>query len=352
MGCPQADVSTWLFRDQSLRLDGMYGCLSTAALLAAGWDCHRIKAAERCCLRRLERGMYVVTADCSDPSHSFVSAIATAPSTTLPKESTGLRRRLEDLRILVRSYVDRLPPDAVFSHRSALIVHGLPVPYIDPGEVFAESVSPRSGVRLANMLVRRRSLDIAAQEILEGIPVTTVLQTLLDIARDYPLTFSVAVLDSAVRSSAVTVDELRSYSESHPVRTGTRKIVRALENVDARRESVAESICAVRFVEYSVPGFEPQIEVRDENGKHLGRTDFANEGAKVIAEFDGAGKYYLDGSDPQETFERERRREYALRNEGWLVFRIRWSDLFSADLFLRIGEAVRRRLIVDDRSRS
>jgi hypothetical protein len=251
--------------------------------------------------------MYVVTADCSDPSHSFVSAIATAPSTTLPKESTGLRRRLEDLRILVRSYVDRLPPDAVFSHRSALIVHGLPVPYIDPGEVFAESVSPRSGVRLASMLVRRLSLDIAAQEILEGIPVTTVLQTLLDIARDYPLAFSVAVLDSAVRSSAVTVDELRSYSKSHPVRTGTRKIVRALENVDARRESVAESICAVRFVEYSVPGFEPQIEVRDENGKHLGRTDFANEGAKVIAEFDGAGKYYLDGSDPQETFERERR---------------------------------------------
>lgn len=332
-------------------LEGMYRCLSTAALLEAGWDCHRIRAAERCCLRRLERGRYVVTAECSDPAHGFVSAIAAAPTTTLPIESTGLRKRVEDLRILVRSYVDRLPPDAVFSHRSALIVHGLPIPYVERDDVFAESVSPRSGVRLAKMLVRRRVSDRAGYEFVDGIPVTTVLQTLLDIARDCPLAFSVAVLDAAVRSSVVTVEQMRSFSEAHPVRTGTRKIVKVLENVDVRRESVAESICAVRFVEHSIPGFEPQVDIRDRDGKHLGRTDFANRRAKVIAEFDGAGKYHLDGADPQVTFERERRREYALRNEGWLVFRVRWSDLFSADLFLRIGESVRRRLIMDDSRR-
>lgn len=119
-------------------LEGMYGCLSTAALLEAGWDCHRIRAAERCCLRRLERGRYVVTAECSDPAHSFVSAIAAAPTTTLPIESTGLRKRVEDLRILVRSYVDRLLPDAVLSHRSALIVHGLPIPYVERDDVFVD----------------------------------------------------------------------------------------------------------------------------------------------------------------------------------------------------------------------
>lgn len=259
---------------------------------------------------------------------------------------------MEDLRILVRSYVDRLPPDAVFSHRSALIVHGLPIPYVDAGDVFAESVSPRSGVRLAKMLVRRRSIDCAAREIVVGVPVTTIEQTLFDIARDCPLAFAVAVLDSAVRSSIVTVDQMRSYCESHPVRTGTSMIFRALENIDARRESVAESICAVRFVEHSILGFEPQVDIRDGGGKHLGRTDFANRRAKVIAEFDGAGKYHLDGADPAQTFEQERRREYALRNEGWTVFRIRWSDLFAADVFLRIGEAVRRRMIVDDMRRA
>lgn len=157
------------------------------------------------------------------------------------------------------------------------------------------------------MLVRRRGSDGAGHEFVDGIAVTTVLQTLVDIARDCPLAFSVAVLDAAVRSSVVTIDEMRSFSEAHPVRTGARRIVKVLENVDARRESVAESICAVRFVEHSIPGFEPQDDIRDRDGKHLGRTDFANRRAKVIAEFDGAGKYHLDGADPQVTFERERR---------------------------------------------
>ncbi len=330
-------------------LGGMYGCLTTAALNAAGWDCHRIKAAERCCLRRLERGRYLVTTVCDNPAHSFVAAIAEASRTTLPKEAKGQRKRAEDVRILVRSYVDRIPPDSVFSHRSALVVHALPIPYIDRSEVYAESVNPRYGVRLANMLVRRRSMDNGAHEIVNGIPVTTVLQTMLDIARDCPLAFSVAVLDSAVRESVLTSNEIRTYFESHPVRTGTRKILTALDNIDSRRESVAESICAVRFVEHSISGFEPQVDICDESGKHLARTDFADVRAKVIAEVDGAAKYHLDGGDPQQSFERERSREYTLRNEGWMVFRIRWSELFTADAFLRIKETVRRRVVVDER---
>ena len=328
-------------------LEVMYECLTTASLNGAGWDCHRIKTAEGCCLRRLERGRYLVTAMCDQPEHAFIAAIAAAPTTTLPEETKGLPKRTEDLRILVRSYADRLPTEAVFSHRSALIVHGLPVPYIDPADVFAESVSPRYGVRLQNMLVRRRSFDVGAVEIVNGVPVTSVRQTLLDVARDCPLAFAVAVLDEAVRSFAVDIDELRSYAVSHPVRTGARKIASALGNVDARRESVAESICAIRFVEHSIVGFEPQVDICDASGRHLGRTDFANERAKLIAEFDGAGKYYLDDADPKQAFELERRREYAMRNEGWTVFRIRWSDLFSADVFVRIKEAVRQHEVID-----
>ena len=67
----------------------------------------------------------------------------------------------------------------------------------------------------------------------------------------------------------------------------------------------------------------------------------------MIAEFDGAGKYYLDDADPQQAFELERRREYAMRNQGWTVFRIRWSDLFTAEVFLRIKEAVRQHDVID-----
>lgn len=321
----------------------MYACLETSDLVAANWNTHQIRSAVDCCLRRLRRGRYVVTRACDNPSHAFVAAIAEAEETALPHETTGMLKRGEDLRILVRSFVPDLPHDAVFSHRSALLVHGLSVPYVDRGEVYVEVASPRSSVRQRDLVVRRRSLQPDTIEIVDGIPVTTVVQTLLDLARDCPLAFAVAVADAAVRLGRVSLEEFRAHQLAHPVRTRQSRISAVLENIDGRRETVAESICAVRFVEYSIPGFEPQLVVCDADGRFLARSDFGNEAVKVIAEFDGAGKYYIDDGDPHRAFERERKREYALRNEGWLVFRIRWADLFSADLFLRIKEAVRIR---------
>ncbi|GAA1842900.1 hypothetical protein [Brevibacterium marinum] len=171
---------------------------------------------------------------------------------------------------------------------------------------------------------------------------TSLLRTLSDISRDYPLTFAVAVLDAAIHSSLVTWPQIRLYCEAHPVRTRQRQIDQALALADGRRESVAESICAVRFVEFAIPGFEPQVTICDESGKFVARTDFANKLAKVLAEFDGAGKYHLPGRDPRQELEFERRREYKLRNLGYSVFRLRWQDLFSADVFLRIKERVTR----------
>ncbi|WP_166972570.1 hypothetical protein [Brevibacterium atlanticum] len=120
------------------------------------------------------------------------------------------------------------------------------------------------------------------------------------------------------------------------MRTRQRRIAAVIDNIDSRRESIGESICAVRFVEHSIPGFEPQVTIVDEQGNFVARTDFANESVKVIAEFDGAGKYYLDSTDPKIAFEHERQREYQLRNLGYTVFRIKWADLFAADVFLRI----------------
>ena len=326
----------------------MFACLVTADFDGAGWDFHRVGSAVGCCLRRLRRGHYVVTRACERPEHSFVAAIAGAATTDLPVETTGMRKRDEDLRILVRSFVGALPPDAVFSHRSALIVHGLPVPYLERSDVRAEAVSPHYPSRQTDLVIRLRSLDTEAVTSVGGIPVTSLPQTLSDVARDCPLDFAVAAADAAVHQGLIALEDLRAYSRAHPVRTGQRRIDAMLANIDGRRETVAESICAVRFVEYSIPGFEPQFVVRDQHGRFLAGSDFGNEAAKVIAEFDGAGKYYLDGKDPHRAFEQERRREYALRNEGYMVFRIRWRELFRADVFLKIREAVRRRGVTGD----
>ncbi|MCM1011676.1 MULTISPECIES: hypothetical protein [unclassified Brevibacterium] len=318
--------------------------MSAAELRTAGLSEYDILRAEKCCLRRVRRGIYVVTKSCAVSVHRFVSDVASDDATDLPRETEGQLKRNEDLRIMVRSYVGKLLPHAVFSHRSALIIHGLAVPFIErDGDVFAESVHPRCGLRRPSMQVRRRSLDEQDVVPVDGIPVTSVLRTLFDLARDYPLALAVAAIDDALHRSVITEEQFQTYVADHPVRTRQRRIETVLENVDGRRESVGESITAVRFVEFSVPGLEPQVVIVDENGRFVARTDFANRQAKVVAEFDGAGKYHLKGVDPKKAFEQERRREYALRNLGYEVFRLTWQDLFSATQFLRIRAAIERR---------
>ncbi|UZD61159.1 hypothetical protein [Brevibacterium sp. JSBI002] len=253
-------------------------------------------------------------------------------------------KQAEDLSIKARSYVGRLPPGAVLSHRSALIAHGLPIPYFERNDpLTVEAVHPNRGSRRTNLFVRYRDLESSSVIVLDGCPVTSVEQTLLDVSRDYALAFAVAVVDAAIRKSAVTAASFRAYCDAHPVRTRQRRIAAVIDNIDERRESIGESICAVRFVEHSISGFEPQVTIRDERGNFVARTDFANEPGKVIAEFDGAGKYYIDNDDPKVAFELERQREYQLRNLGYTVFRIKWTDLFAADVFLRIRATMANR---------
>ena len=321
----------------------MFAGLTSAELNAAGLSSHQLRMAERCCLRKVRRGIYVVTSVCAEPTHRFIATIGEASGTTLPCESTGAMKCNEDLRILVRSYAGGCPDGAAFSHRSALVVHGLSIPYFENGAPLrVEFVHPEFGVRRSFVHIRKRPLE-GKTEVVNDFQVTSLPQPLLDVARDYPLAFSVAVLDSALRRNLISAREFADYCARNPVRTRQGRIDAVIANADARRESVAESITAVRFVEYSIAGFEPQVVIRDEKGDFVARTDFANPKARVVAEFDGAGKYYLDGADPKRAFELERRREYSLRNLGIQVFRITWKDLFRGDLFLRIKDSVKRR---------
>ncbi|WP_147233209.1 MULTISPECIES: hypothetical protein [Brevibacterium] len=316
-----------------------------AELHAAGLTTYQISLARKCCLKRVRRGVYVVALSCPNPEHELLSRLASSSITDLPMEQGGLRKKREEHRILVRSFVGALPPNSMFSHMSALIVHGLPVPYFQQNvPLRVETIHPRHSVRSTTMLIRQRVCLDTDSAVVDGIPVTSLLRTLWDIGRDYPLPFSVAVGDAAIHNRLTTTEELASYCDSHPARTHQNRIDLMREHIDGRRESIGESICAIRFVEYAITGFEPQVEFFNEYGDVEARPDFTHKKAKVIAEFDGEGKYYLSGDDPKRAFERERRREYRLRNRGYTVFRIRWADLFSADLFLRIKACVERNL--------
>src|SRR5699024_11546615 len=113
-----------------------------------------------CCLERVRRGVYVVTAKSSNPDHEFTAALASGENVRLPLETTGMRKQAEDLSIRARSYVGRLPPGAVLSHRSALIANGLPIPYFERNDGLpVEAVHPSRGRRRKTLFIRSRGLN-------------------------------------------------------------------------------------------------------------------------------------------------------------------------------------------------
>jgi len=79
------------------------------------------------------------------------------------------------------------------------------------------------------------------------------------------------------------------------------------------------------FIGLGLPEPERQVEIRDSQGRLVGRVDFLFRAAAVIVEFDGAVKYA--GAEGREALVREKRREDALRVMGYRVVRLVWADL-------------------------
>ncbi len=151
------------------------------------------------------------------------------------------------------------------------------------------------------------------------------------------------MIDHALRHRMTTLSVLEDRLAARGPRPGAVRTRTAIALADGARESPAESVCAVRFHEHGLTGFVPQVIVRDRAGRVIARTDFLDEEAHAIVEVNGALKYA--GRDGGSAFERERRRDYALRNAGFRVFQLTWSDLFSYQPFLAI-----KRYIANQRS--
>ena len=117
---------------------------------------------------------------------------------------------------------------------------------------------------------------------------------------------------------------------------------RAVDFADGRSESVGESRSRVLLHRWGVGPSSLQFEVRGEGGLLVARTDFAWEEHGLLGEFDGRVKYgrlLRPGQDPGDAVFEEKRREDAVRDEGWGVTRWVWADFGAGH---RLAARVRR----------
>ncbi|WP_068273509.1 type IV toxin-antitoxin system AbiEi family antitoxin domain-containing protein [Aldersonia kunmingensis] len=233
-------------------------------------------------------------------------------------------------RLDIEATVAASGPDAVVSHVSAALLHGIALWDIPLDRVHL-TLDARSGGRI----VRRRHVHttpLSADEIatVEGVAVTSAARTVIDLARTIPFEHGVVVADSALHEGLVSLGDLALALEMAGVRRGVPRARRVLAFADGRSESVGESRSRVLMHSEHLPAPDLQREIRDDAGRTLGRVDFFFERYNTIGEFDGMAKYvrYLrHGESPADAVEREKIREDGLRATSAAVARWTWSDL-------------------------
>ncbi|WP_432791255.1 DUF559 domain-containing protein [Brevibacterium sp. K11IcPPYGO002] len=232
------------------------------------------------------------------------------------------------------------PPEEIYSHISAALIHGLPVAYPVTHQI--EVVRPGVNRRFKSIHVRGNQIPQAHRATIGGAELTTLERTLIDVARSYNLDVSVPMIDDALHRELTTRETiLTTLAQCLEKRNGL-KVRLAIDLADARRESPAEAVAAVRFYEHGITGVEPQVTFRADSLNRDIRADFCHRRARLIIEIDGIGKLYLGSGVPRQELEAERRREQWLRDQGWQVIRISWKELFEEAKFHDILFAIRR----------
>jgi hypothetical protein len=136
-----------------------------------------------------------------------------------------------------------LPADAALSHVSAACLLGLPI--VDDEllhmPVQVTRPGPGRGYRRRGVHVRSGRLDSDEITGVDGVPVTTVSRTLVDLGRWATLESAVAAVDAALRDGLVSRDDLDDAVARAFGSPGVARARIALSFADGRSRTVDES---------------------------------------------------------------------------------------------------------------
>ncbi len=239
----------------------------------------------------------------------------------------------------------------VVSHASAVVLHGLSIGDADIREVHVSRLGPgRGGDRhRAGRQVHVARLEPEFCTTVEGVPVTTVARSLVDLARTVGRRTAVSAGDAALHHMLCTTDDLAQALEVVRGRPGADRARWSLALCDPRSESPGETWTRLLLREAGLPSTDLQISIFDESGLFVGCADGGIPQWGVLWEYDGVAKYdtlLKPGQAILDAVLAEKRREGRFVELGWLVIRVINSDLGSPQQLVRrfhdAGERTRR----------
>lgn len=222
--------------------------------------------------------------------------------------------------VLAATAAARAVTGSVISHRSAALVHGLPLVGTPP-PVPELTVAPRGHVDVPGAHLYRATLPAEHVALVGASAVTSVARTLVDLARHRPTATAVAAMDAALHQRLVTVEELRDVLRLCWNWPRIPRASRAVALTDARAESPLESVSRLVIARLRLPPPRPQVLIVDPDGIVIARVDFYWDEVGVAGEADGALKY-----GEREDLLAEKARQEAAEDLGLHFVRWGWDQ--------------------------
>lgn len=225
---------------------------------------------------------------------------------------------------VIRAALLTCRPGAIVGFAAAAVLHGLPTVgprVLQRVDVYAAPDAIVSGGR-PRIEVRVHHLPVPEAQVmqLDGVLVTSLARTAVDVSRGFDIARAVVALDAARRAGVRLRDLWDARHATHGQR-GVAVLDEALRECTPKSESPLESISRLRFVRAGLPRPVLQREVEGASGRRY-RVDFCWPKQRVIGEADGAVKY----ADRAAVLA-EKKREDDLRAAGWTVVRWGWDDI-------------------------
>ncbi|MGL4174455.1 MAG: hypothetical protein ACRCSN_00140, partial [Dermatophilaceae bacterium] len=206
----------------------------------------------------------------------------------------------------------RTPQTHLYAYESAAAVWGLPrvEPWPQHLDVLASGARPRG-----SRLIRIHVGDEAMSVLVNGVRVTDVARTLVDLARTGSFATALCAADHAPRHELCSRAQLlAAASDVRPRVRGRPAAVLVAELADATSMSPGESLSRAQMFLRNLPRPALQVPIDDDTGP-IGVCDFGWDG--VVGEFDGRCKYGvgedMTAEEGAEVLWREKRREDRLR---------------------------------------
>lgn len=214
---------------------------------------------------------------------------------------------------------------AAASHRTAALLWGLTdqVPEI-------VEIATRRHRRVRRLpFVVHESKDLLESDIVvvDGIPVTTAVRTVVDLGASAPPWFVEKCLDAGVRKKLFSVWDVRCFIArvGRPGRTGVGTIRPLVEERlvwDTLTDSNLEDLFRAIVGSSPFPMPEPQYKLFEPTGEFVGRFDFAYPTRLSMIETDSE-RWHMDPI----AFQRDREKQNRAHALGWTVYRFTWRQL-------------------------